>query len=100
MKSDKKKEIVEELLDYHCPRYSELPNIPLYKDQVIVYIEEALSALNINKDEMLLTPTMLNNYVKHKVLQPPVNKKYDRNHLSYLFYVYLNRFLVFLKYQN
>ena len=84
MKSDKKKEIVEELLDYHCPRYSELPNIPLYKDQVIVYIEEALSALNINKDEMLLTPTMLNNYVKNKVLQPPVNKKYDRNHLSYL----------------
>ena len=44
MKSDKKKGIVEELLDYHCPRYSELPNIPLYKDQVIVYIEEALSA--------------------------------------------------------
>lgn len=84
MKDDKTKDVMEELLNYHCPRYSELPNIPLYKDQVIIYIEEALSALNVNKDEMLLTPTMLNNYVKHKVLTPPLNKKYDRNHLVYL----------------
>lgn len=75
---------VEDILAYHCLRYSELPNIPLYKDQVIIFIEEALSNLNINKEEKILTPTMLNNYVKQKVLIPPINKKYNRNHLAYL----------------
>lgn len=84
MKSDNKKDSLEEILDYHCPRYSELPNIPLYKDQVIIYIEEALSVLGSNKDEVVLTPTMLNNYVKQKVLFPPENKKYNRDHLAYL----------------
>ena len=27
--------IIQEMVGYHFPRYEELPNIPLYSDQVI-----------------------------------------------------------------
>ena len=38
---------MKEILDFHCPRYSELPKVFLYKDQVIIYIEQILKTLNI-----------------------------------------------------
>lgn len=82
-----KSEISEKIINYHCPRFNELPRVSLYKDQVITYIEEVLSPLNINKDEKLLTPTMLNNYVKQKVVFPPKDKRYNEKHLAYLIVV-------------
>lgn len=76
----------QEILDFHCPRFNELPKVALYKDQVITYIEDCLSVININ-DEKLLTPTMVNNYVKQKVVSPPKDKKYNEKHLAYLIVV-------------
>ena len=78
---------IRDILDFHCPRFKELPNVPLYKDQVILYIENALKSININSEEKLLTPTMLNNYVKQKVVSPPKNKRYNEKHLAYLIVV-------------
>lgn len=78
---------IDEILDFHCPRFSELPNVPLYKDQVIMYIENVLRPISINPKEKLLTPTMLNNYVKQKVVSPPKNKRYNEKHLAYLIVV-------------
>ena len=45
--------------------------------------------MNIESDEKLLTPTMLNNYVKQKVVSPPKDKKYNEKHLAYLIVVCL-----------
>jgi len=67
--------------------YQELPKVPLYKDQVITYLEELAKTLNIESDEKLLTPTMLNNYVKQKVILPPKDKKYNEEHLAHLIVV-------------
>lgn len=78
---------IKEILDFHCPRFDELPNVPLYKDQVILYIEGVLKPLNVNPKEKLLTPTMLNNYVKQRVVSPPKNKRYNEKHLAYLIVV-------------
>lgn len=78
---------INNILNFHCPRFKELPNVPLYKDQVILYIENALRPININSEEKLLTPTMLNNYVKQKVVSPPKNKRYSEKHLAYLIVV-------------
>ncbi|MEG1500942.1 MAG: DUF1836 domain-containing protein [Clostridiales bacterium] len=75
--------------DFHCPRYEELPKIPLYKEQVIQYIEETFKPLNLDPEEKLLTPTMLNNYVKQKIVSPPKNRKYDERHIAYLIVVCL-----------
>lgn len=80
-------EDIEEILNFHIPRYNELPTVPLYKDQVILYIEDVLRAININSKESLLTPTMVNNYVKQKVVSPPKNKRYSEKHLAYLIVV-------------
>ena len=68
----------------HIPRWNELPNIDLYMDQVLNYIENSLKDY-IKSDEKFLTKTMINNYVKHGILQPPINKKYNKLHIAELF---------------
>lgn len=78
---------VKEILEFHCPRFNELPHVALYKDQVIIYIEDVLRVININSEDKFLTPTMLNNYVKQKVVKPPKDKKYNEKHLAYLIVV-------------
>lgn len=80
---------IKDILDFHCPRYKELPMISLYKDQVISYVEETLKPLNLHPMERLLTPTMLNNYVKQRVVSPPHNRRYNEKHLAYLIVVCL-----------
>lgn len=74
-------------IEFHCPRYDELPNIPLYKEQVITFIEEALKDININEQEKLLTSTMVNNYVKQRIIGPPKDKRYTREHIAYFIIV-------------
>ena len=74
-------------IDFHIPRWEELPNIDLYMDQVVSLIEEHLTNLvssKDNKDDKVITKTMINNYVKHGILTPPINKKYNRTHLARL----------------
>lgn len=76
-----------EVSKFHLPRFNELPRVPLYKDQVITYLENIAKTINVSTDEKILTPTMLNNYVKQKVVSPPKDKKYNEKHLAYLIVV-------------
>ena len=69
--------------NFHCPRWNELPDIELYMDQVVSILDKHLSCF-ANKDSKIITSTMINNYVKQKIVKPPKNKKYDRVHLAYL----------------
>ena len=68
---------------FHCPRWEELPDLGLYMDQVLIVAEGALRPLFPN-DPVVLTPTMVNNYVKQQVLIPSEKKKYRREHLATL----------------
>lgn len=77
----------DEIANFHCPRFNELPTVPLYKDQVIIYIEEILGIINFAYNQKILTPTMINNYVKQKVVSPPKDKKYNNKHIAYLIVV-------------
>ncbi len=74
---------VEELEEYHMPSWSELPDIDLYMDQVITYLERQLSISKPN-DEKLITPSMINNYVKNEIIPRPIQKKYTREHMAHL----------------
>ena len=76
-------QLAEQLLQFHCPRWAELPGIQLYMDQLTGYINEALAPLGVGSENNL-TKAMVNNYVKQKVLPPPVNKRYGRGHLAAL----------------
>ena len=58
-----------EFVNFSIPRFKQLPKVPLYKDQVIIYLEDLAKSLNIESNEKLLTPTMLNSYVKQRVIQ-------------------------------
>lgn len=78
-----KTEEITKIVSFHLPRWSELPNIDLYMDQVLTFINDTFKDINID-DDKYLTKSMINNYVKKKVIKAPENKKYDRSHLVYL----------------
>lgn len=79
-------EINFDVNNFHIPRWNELPNIDLYMDQVLNYIESVLNDY-IKSDEKYITKTMINNYVKQGILESPVNKKYNRLHIAKLFVI-------------
>ena len=68
----------------HIPRWNELPEIDLYLDQVVNYIEKYLGQYNANKEDKIITKTMINNYVKLGIMPAPTKKKYSKEHMAYL----------------
>ena len=76
----------ERFLDgFRLPGWDELPKIALYMDQVIGLINQYLGFFVYDpSEEKLLTPSMVNNYVKQRLLPPPVRKKYARKHIALL----------------
>ena len=66
----------------------EMPELDLYMDQVIQLFESKLSSLKRNDDEKILTKTMINNYAKGKLLLPTKNKKYTKEHLIIMAFIY------------
>lgn len=78
-------EIGQELImKIHIPRWNELPELDLYLDQVVGYLEKYLEQYNVNKDDKIITKTMINNYVKLGIMPAPEKKKYKREHIAYL----------------
>lgn len=73
-----------ELQQHKLPTWYELPDLLLYKDQVVSLVEKYVSPYS-SGEEKLITPAMINNYVKLKILPKPDSKKrYDRRHLAFL----------------
>ena len=72
---------------YHCPRWNELPDVPLYMDQVVEIIRKALDIFS--DGEPVITAPMINNYVRQKLIDPLVNKKYLKDHVSELMVISL-----------
>ncbi len=66
------------------PSWDQLPAIPLYMDQVLLYLSDQLAFFQRQEDTPLLTSSMINNYVKNGVLPHPEKKKYSRGHLAAL----------------
>ena len=77
----------EQLKDLKLPRWHELPDFDIYMDQVIIYINQRLSALEITESDKPITSTMVNNYVKNSIVKPPIKKHYKRYHLAFLIVV-------------
>lgn len=77
-------EWLAEMKQYRLPRWNELPDIELYMDQVITLIERYVSPLVGESDGKVITPAMINNYVKLNIMPKPNKKKYERVHMSYL----------------
>ena len=67
----------------------EMPNIDLYMDQLTTFMDERLKKTTRHPEtDKILTKTMINNYAKNDLLPPPVRKKYSRDHVILLIFIY------------
>ena len=67
----------------------EMPNIDLYMDQLTTFMDERLKKTTRHPEtDKILTKTMINNYAKNDLLPPPVRKKYSKDHLILLIFIY------------
>jgi hypothetical protein len=74
----------------------DVPNIDLYMDQVTTLLDKNLRRKNrhtgdkhkASEDDKVMTKTMINNYAKNDLLPPPVKKKYSREHVLMLIFIY------------
>lgn len=67
----------------------EMPNIDLYMDQLTTFMTERLNRTTRHPEsDKVLTKTMINNYAKNDLLPPPVRKKYSKDHLILLLFIY------------
>ena len=68
---------------FSYPKWEDIPNIDLYLDQVLLYVNQVCAPISPDKDKGL-TASMVNNYVKHGYLTKPDKKKYQRKQIARL----------------
>ena len=80
--------ILESISRISYIKHEEIPEIDLYMDQVTTFMESHLSSSRRHEGDKILTKTMINNYAKNNLLPPPVKKKYSKEHLLMLTFIY------------
>lgn len=86
-------------LDYIYPE--DIPSIELYMDQITTFMEKQLQGNKRHEEDKILTKTMINNYSKNNLLPPSDKKKYSKDHIILLIYIYyLKNFLSINDIQN
>lgn len=87
-KIDKYKNVEDKKIkNFHIPRWTELPDIDVYLDQLVNYLEKYLNPYIGSLDSPVITKTMINNYVKQQVIPAPNKKKYRKDHIAHLFVI-------------
>ena len=86
---DKILELADTILEWNLVDPKDIPKIPLYMEQVTSFFDEALSGARRNDDDKILTKTMINNYTKEGTLPRPNGKKYSREHMIRLMYIFM-----------
>ena len=80
--------ILQNLSEVDYIKSVDIPNIDLYMDQVTSFMEKQLKSTKRNEEDKVLTKTMINNYAKNDLLPAPVKKKYSKEHLLLLTFIY------------
>ena len=65
------------------PRYSEIPDVGLFLEQTVKYINSYLSPLGCIE----ITPSMVSNYVKKGYISNPTKKQYNAQQIASLFFI-------------
>lgn len=73
-------------IDYVHPE--DIPNIDLYMDQVLTFLDQELGMVREATEDKAMTKTMINNYTKNQLMPPPEKKKYSRDHMLNLIFIY------------
>lgn len=72
--------LADSMRDFHLPRYEQLPDVGLYLEQTVKYINQCLRPLGC----MEITGSMIRNYVKQGLVPNPVQKHYYAEQIAYL----------------
>lgn len=80
---DELKKWLDNLEEFKLPRWADLPELDLYRDQLLTLLDKYLGPIWLD-DGPIVTTSMVNNYVKNGLLPHPVKKRYTREHLAYL----------------
>jgi len=80
-----KEQLSTSITGLHLPRYHEIPNVGLYLEQTVKYINECLAPLT----EEAITSSMVSNYVKRDLVDNPQKKQYSREQVAYLIFIAL-----------
>lgn len=73
---------LNELNNFSFREYENLPDLDLYMEQVINYLERQLMIFRTSTLDKQITSSMINNYVKGEVLPAPISKKYNKSHIA------------------
>lgn len=82
------KSLIDGLKDIKYIMPDDIPNIDLYMDQVTTFMDKHLLNSKRYSEDKLLTKTMINNYTKNELLPPPTKKKYTKEHMFLLIFIY------------
>lgn len=81
--------IIESLDRIDNIKLQDMPNIDLYMDQLTTFMDDRLKhTTRYPGEDKILTKTMINNYAKNDLLPPPIRKKYSKDHLILLIFIY------------
>lgn len=87
----------KKISNFYIPRWEELPDTNFYLDQVINYLDIYFNNFISDENNKVITKTMINNYVKLGVLDSPINKKYNKTNLAYLFVICILKYIYSIK---
>lgn len=73
-------------INYILPK--EIPDIELYMDQITTFMDEHLQSSKRFDEDKILTKTMINNYTKNDLLPSSNKKKYSKEHMILLIFIY------------
>lgn len=73
---------LDDLNRFSYKDYKDLPDIDLYMDQVVTFLDKQLAIFQTSSLDKQITSSMINNYVKGEVVSAPISKKYNREHLA------------------
>ena len=90
--------IMDSLDRFEHLKTADIPNMDLYMDQVTTLMEKSLKPAARHGDEdKVLTKTMINNYAKNDLLPAPIKKKYSKEHLLLLTFIYYFKNIISMK---
>ena len=69
---------------YRPVAWEQIPDLGLYMDQVVTFITRVYEPLYGQDIHGYLSPSMINNYVKSKLIPRPTGKKYSRAQIALL----------------
>lgn len=78
------KNALEALNEYTPVPWNMIPDLGLYMDQVITFITRMYAPLYGEATNGYLSSSMINNYVKSKLIARPDGKKYNREQIAML----------------